>query len=776
MLCCNHCGWRPLLGSPMESWMALMLTLFEDALLPFELLHWDHYAAYYRAYCMHTETIHMPFYNKNYKTSIWQIQVCIWQSILFECFGMARYTRYVFGLAQCGMFWLDQAQQLQDTPRNTHGADGTEGANDVLKAGLRSTSNCFGRVNSDPQTAEQQMRQMAWKRHEFRERNPKLNTIVQQKKALTRQRKRDLLLFRNSDDLRVHFARKHVDGPPEDLCLVNKVNQSDLRHALNVLPDSDSLLMQELQNMQEQISDDEDPPDGRDELKSDSDSDSEEKDSQCTFECRTLQAVHVAAANQSSNRNTNSNHASNLHSDDRGHWRNMHLDTQQPRRIFFGLRDIVLEGYWLQAHSQHSFGNHHRVKMEWKWHDVYALQIVVPDENQSGNCCIYMKFTCAPTRSHYHGNNADWTAAVNSPTSMDLAVLTQGKFRFTLPNNQRQDLLIMLRKHCSLLTDHDHGAEAFVILPIDFDEDEKNQALARYTAHGQLPILGNHQRLNVRIRATLRGNEDGDYRYCANCFKPIGKYQTHARCTGTPTSFYAETKNLSNNIFGRLRGARLPRIPQQLTVTETTDPYRSPETIQSINVETAASIPRNSNRFALPSQYVLQSNYRWWFPFAQQVHVRCRKHIAIHREKRMLACKEDEDWEAIAIKPRTLIKHMQHAMQHVIQHATTKEKKKFVAWSQNAVGRQIVKRNMFRAVSSIWLLCREYERECRESNPTRSPQRRHGQRVLFWTTRVNLSKREYCCAQTFVAWGMDFQQEIESTLTGSGRWNFWQSL
>ena len=202
MVACDQCPYRPLRGSKLEPYLALLVLTMVDSLIPYQLLSLSTFDEYYNK--IFSPAVHIR--GNLYKASIWKMHAMIHQ-ILFNGIFSARFTtRYQHALSSCGEYWVHHAHKLRSTPRALFGADAGEQYNDQIKKVVISSTTKYAR-NSD---LKQVLLQQHINRYSVREESEHLNTLHKTESIRTKQGVQDAALLRHSDRMRNYFIKHNV--------------------------------------------------------------------------------------------------------------------------------------------------------------------------------------------------------------------------------------------------------------------------------------------------------------------------------------------------------------------------------------------------------------------------------------------------------------------------------------------------------------------------------------------------------------------------------------
>ncbi len=767
MLICDQCKWRPLYGSPLEKWFALLILSLIDMLTPFKLVTREAFERYYKHFCVDWQSIYFRRGDGDmYKTSVWQMHAVTFQILLTRLLGKTRNTRYVHAISSCGMFWIDVAEKLLTTVRSIFGLDGMEILNDKVKASMRMNSNKFGTTMKDLLTLIRLMRWHLWDHIEFREGNPRINTQRAQRESLKRQWARDKKTMEHSDSIRDFFARVGLVYLPDKQYRLGKQQTRDMINELQMVGLNRLLDFTDLQSdtdsdddeaKQELVDDDFDAvPDPEtmvnDYLNADRDVEQNAPDSDSddggdvsnavTFDSDHYPGMYIRAIYA---RVDNGGTAWDA-VDACGNWKLLGPVSVERRnsRLFLGVRDITIQGHFRNAQN-----NVVEQQLKWSYKQLFGLALSDEDEDR---CSVYFKFTTM-AKSYTRDSSAEntqWTACTNLPSKCAQYLAGVGAVRVDFRNTVVGEtaLRASYSNHPTIKKTQKISLSAYSDLSASYNEDEEKRAEARFRT-AQYPVYGNHRALDKEINDHFAEAEHGRRsKKCANCQKQVFTYQTHAICIRPED----DVDSVSNVILGRLGCERplgtldypIPAPEAALKVVYGDDPAARDVCIAR---DTLAKCPL------------------LWVPFMLNTFCRAVSLNMKYRPWFIEGCKTDQDWRQLALRPSQLMTQMNHAMKETLntlpQGIMYQSREEFIY-------------DMFAAISGIFKIDVRY---CHVSIHGAAEVREHQRKQVLWNTHLDHTHIEYADDDHFALWGQKtcgvmLNNWVEPRQYGTG-WIFW---
>ena len=210
---CEHCGFRPWKGSPVETYFLLLFINLIEALVPIELLHHDMYRQYFERYLKQKFIDEMDGVSMQ-TASVWMIYAQHFYALFMMLLGPHRMTRYIHGFVFCTHYGFELAYSLKSTYRALFGADVVERMHSVTKSVLHTSSSRFGGPNPEndclaERTMTQIMKCLCWDRYDFREQSLKLNLHHRLKNTLwPNHRKKDAFHMNMANKMRRRCLEK----------------------------------------------------------------------------------------------------------------------------------------------------------------------------------------------------------------------------------------------------------------------------------------------------------------------------------------------------------------------------------------------------------------------------------------------------------------------------------------------------------------------------------------------------------------------------------------
>ena len=630
-VCCDLCEYRLFRSSPLEPYLAMMILLHIDVLLPFQLLHLPTFQRYVFKFISEKIVITTP--TDMYKASVWKIQAIIFQTLFFMIIGPHRYTRYQHAICN-GEFWIHSAHKLRGTPREMYGMDSGEKWNDRVKRIIYKRT---GKFNT-PESMTQAL-QSAWiERYECREESTLLNTQKVSQVNHNAAFQRDMRLIGQTDVIRKFFFEQGVAGGVFQDMLLKYVAQSDLfDKLLNTpqginpgenpsqhisVPDDEEYMASERVQFVSSFMDggQTDQRDMRQQIKTVSE----------------IRAVKVKSVQSGQ-------YESVTVKADETTWRLLEskfvLQTKF-RRIFND------QASWSEMYEIHwdprnvykyclTFESDERVYIFIKY--TQKPQVMTKRWSQRHNTnrfqptdagCLESQ-VCHPLRMHDSQPNAAGNTQKFSTSA--IVVLSISRHFASI-----EDFQYTFDHHKYLWRHQQCVQTIFEQLTPQFEESEYEEI---YDLHlqGRHPYLGDHRELVRRIENQLQCQSNGASRVCIHCRKQIHWYEFHDVCLSPSDS----TRNFGSNMSMRLL--------DDIDIQEVEDPANED---YPINMKDPLQI--------------IKENPLLWSTFLMRMFLSYIDRVLNIHSEEFFNCRSDSDWSKLNLRADTFINLVDETMSEVL--------------------------------------------------------------------------------------------------------------